>query len=334
MVTINTLEFVAKLKDANTASTKTPETSPTNSFSNISTSPDLQAAALNASQQSQQQMPTSYIQSIISKILCNICIIVNNVIVKFVEDDIVLSFNMKSAEFFSVNELWEKAYVEVNDQNLHLRKMLQLNDVTICLDKLDSKKNQKINFYQDPLIYRCSIQSRFDFVHTTNKRPNNPATAGTFNPILKLIKLNFYCQKFDVSITDQQLPMLIRLIELIMAIVDGTLKLPEEETDTNMSFKAGSVECSSPVVERPISSTELLMEKLESGEEVRSGGGEEGWLSWAWSYVPAVLGDDDDEDIITETLNENVAGQEQVEVNIGFYFDEFNIAFKVRVNWR
>jgi len=42
------------------------------------------------------------------------CIIVNNVIVKFVEDDIVLSFNMKSAEFYSVNDQWEKAFIDIS----------------------------------------------------------------------------------------------------------------------------------------------------------------------------------------------------------------------------
>jgi len=235
---------------------------------------------------------------------------------------------MKSAEFFSVNSLWQKAYVEVNDQNLHLRKILQLNDVTICLDKLDSRKNPKINFYQDPLIYRCSIQSRFDFVHTSNIPAYGPSA--TFNPILKLIKLNFYCQRFDVSVTDQQLPMLIRLIELIVAIADGTLNLPDLESN-DMSFQSStSAENLQAVTDNPVkvgseNSTELLLEKLESREESTS----EGWLSWAWSYVPAVLSDENDEDIITETINENVSSQKQIEVNIGVYFDEFNISFKV-----
>ncbi len=58
------------------------------------------------------------------------CVIVNNVIVKFVEDDIVLSFNMKSAEFYSVNDQWdEKSFVDIST-DLHLRKILQLNDVS------------------------------------------------------------------------------------------------------------------------------------------------------------------------------------------------------------
>ena len=133
---------------------------------------------------------------------------------------------MKSAEFYSVDSSWEKAYVEINPQNLHLRKILQLNDVTICLDRIENKKNNKINFYQDPLIYRCSFQSRFDFVHQTSS-----SNTSVFNPQISLIKLNFYCRNFNVSITDQQLPMVIRLIELIVAIIDGTLKLPEARSN-------------------------------------------------------------------------------------------------------
>ena len=132
------------------------------------------------------------------------CIIVNNVIVKFVEDDIVLSFNMKSAEFYSVNDQWEKAFIDISSNaslnastnDLHLRKILQLNDVTICLDKIDNKKNSRINFYQDPLIYRCSIQSRFDFVYFNSFQNNvNSSNQNLFNQQLKLIKLNFYCRK-------------------------------------------------------------------------------------------------------------------------------------------
>ena len=145
----------------------------------------------------------------------------NNVIVKFVHDDMVCSFNMKSAELFSVNDQWEKSFVEVNAHNLHLRKMLQLNDVTICLDKLDDRHTFRISSYQDPLIYRCSIQSRFDFAYSIPNSGSGGNNASAYSPSsptsgqqqqqqLRLIRLNFYCRKFDVSITDQQLPMVIR----------------------------------------------------------------------------------------------------------------------------
>lgn len=263
MVTINTLEFVAKLKDAsspqsNSTPLKSESTSGQKMGSSSSSSTNLtnehaSSEAKNpapAAQQQQQQIqpPTGYMQSIIAKILANVCVIINNVIVKFVEDDIVLSINMKSAECFSVNSLWEKAFVEVNAANIDLRKVLQLNDVTICLDRLDrqngnpsssgggkssrSASSRKINFYQDPLVYRCSIQSRLDLKYsiqpTMNNSNNDQLDA---NQRLKLIKLDFYCSKFNMSITDQQLPMLMRLIELAQAITNGTLKLRPGSSD-------------------------------------------------------------------------------------------------------
>lgn len=248
VVTINTLEFVAKLKDGNNMPSKTDGTqstphSPNTSFTTAENT-ENQSQLNSAQQQQQQNPPTGYMQSIIAKILANVCVIINNVIVKFVEDDIVLSINMKSAECFSVNNLWEKAFVEVNASNIDLRKVLQLNDVTICLDRLekDTKSSgekaraQKINFYQDPLVYRCSIQSRLDLKYSIQPL-KSPSDVSIESNRLKLIKLDFYCSKFNMSITDQQLPMLMRLIELSQAIMNGTLKLrpnpDKEEEDLN-----------------------------------------------------------------------------------------------------
>lgn len=265
MVTINTLEFVAKLKDAsspqsnNSTPLKSESTSgqkmgPSSSSSNLANENASSETKTPAPppppppQQQQIQPPTGYMQSIIAKILANVCVIINNVIVKFVEDDIVLSINMKSAECFSVNSLWEKAFVEVNAANIDLRKVLQLNDVTICLDRLDRQKSnpnssgggggkssrsassRKINFYQDPLVYRCSIQSRLDLKYSIQPTMNNTDQLDA-NQQLKLIKLDFYCSKFNMSITDQQLPMLMRLIELAQAITNGTLKLRPGSSD-------------------------------------------------------------------------------------------------------
>ena len=262
------------------------------------------------------------------------CIIVNNVIVKFVEDDIVLSFNMKSAEFYSVNDQWEKAFIDISSNaslnastnDLHLRKILQLNDVTICLDKIDNKKNSRINFYQDPLIYRCSIQSRFDFVYFNSFQNNvNSSNQNLFNQQLKLIKLNFYCRKLDVSITDQQLPMLLRLIELILAILDGSLI-----TENN---KNESSEDEQLVTEPVLTINEPVNKSNDEEKIINDSEQQEGWISWAWSYVPSVstiLPIDDDNPIEQAETDKNlISNPKEIELKMGFYFDELNISFKI-----
>lgn len=301
VVTINTLEFVAKLKDSESLNQSTNSLNKSADISNSETVPDANAV---------QPVPTGYIQNIISKILFNICIIVNNVIVKFVEDDMVLSFNMKSAEFFSVNDLWEKAFVDVNTQKIDLKKILQLNDVTICLDKMDNKKSSKISNYQDPLIYRCSIESRLDFRYSMDSNSNN------FDQQLKLIRLNFYCRKFDVSITDQQLPMVIRFVELIQAIVNGDLNLPQSQEHNQLGLQ----------VTENISHGLKIVEQLKNTIEPEMSETQQGWMSWAWSYVPSVSS------LITESSelnNSSNIDSNDIHVIIGCYFDQFNIAFKL-----
>jgi vacuolar protein sorting-associated protein 13B len=339
VVTINTLEFVAKLKDIH--STRNSTNTSNTSFSNLnkSTSSNHFSNSESQSLQLQQQVaapPAGYIQNIIKKILCNICIIVNNVIVKFVEDDMVLSINMKSAECFSVNSLWEKTFVDIgNNLNAqaqtdtpqidehHLRKIIQLNDVTICLDRLDSKNSNKISFYQDPLIYRCSIQSRLDFKFSSNLNLTN------IDQQLKLIKMNFYCRKFDISITDKQLPIFIRLLELILAIGDGSLilkenhktseEIKEEEDEKNLNEVINKLSEKIPQI-----LIDETLDNVDSNEQQN----DQGWLSWAWSYVPSVSS------IVTASDYSNSVQSEQngsssIQTIIGVYFDELNVSFKV-----
>lgn len=59
------------------------------------------------------EAPAGYIQSLINKIVSNISIHCNNLILKYVEEDIVLSMNVKLLKFESANENWESAYTGI-----------------------------------------------------------------------------------------------------------------------------------------------------------------------------------------------------------------------------
>lgn len=50
--------------------------------------------------------PPSYVQSLINKIIGNLSVTCNNIILKYIEDDIVLSMNIKSITLDSCNENW------------------------------------------------------------------------------------------------------------------------------------------------------------------------------------------------------------------------------------
>lgn len=54
--------------------------------------------------------PPGYVQSLVNKIVSNITIICSNLILKYVEEDIVLSVNVKTVTLQSANESWQPAF--------------------------------------------------------------------------------------------------------------------------------------------------------------------------------------------------------------------------------
>ena len=82
----------------------------------------------------------------------------------------------------------------------------------------------KIVTYQDPLLYRssakCYLHSTYDTLHAK---------------YASTTKVNLFCEKLDLSLTDTQLPMFFRLLELCLAIYYGTLKLPESTDQMSQS---------------------------------------------------------------------------------------------------
>ena len=119
-----------------------------------------------------QGAPPGYIQGLINKVISNIQIVCNNLILKYVEEDLVLSLNVRTASLSSSDEAWNPAFSELSLPHLVLRKLLQVSrflknqisswrfkfnflqvsDLTICLDRRGALG--KIEVYQDPLLYR------------------------------------------------------------------------------------------------------------------------------------------------------------------------------------
>lgn len=100
---------------------------------------------------SHPEIPPGYLQSYINKILANVNIVVNNLVLKFMDEDIVLSVNVKSAEFFSVDSNWTRSFVELALPELVLRRIIKVSDLTVCLDKAEGGL---VTNYQDPFMYR------------------------------------------------------------------------------------------------------------------------------------------------------------------------------------
>jgi len=54
---------------------------------------------------------TGYMQGLMNKIIQNAKVICHNVILKYIEEDFVISFNFENVTICSVNDCWEQAFV-------------------------------------------------------------------------------------------------------------------------------------------------------------------------------------------------------------------------------
>ncbi|KAK1331944.1 LOW QUALITY PROTEIN: hypothetical protein QTO34_007621, partial [Cnephaeus nilssonii] len=141
--------------------------------------------------------------------------------------------------------------------DLVLRKVINFSDCTVCLDKRNA--SGKIEFYQDPLLYKCSFRTRLHFTYDNlnSKMPSvikslsvpgpAPNPSGLLLPLqapplalqvtsgwsrllwasphfrLRSNVIHTLVESLKLSITDQQLPMFIRIMQLGIALYYGEI---------------------------------------------------------------------------------------------------------------
>lgn len=221
IITINTIECVLKLCEG--CDSSIDEVGSVRSSSGFKIRGEPKYTRKRPDIDIQPGIPPNYIQSLINRVINNIKLICNNVVLKYVEDDIVLSLNVKSVEASSADHKWNEAFVDLTFPDLILRKLIKLQDLTVCLDRRNA--SGKISTYQDPLLYRCSLDCRlfmaFESLHARH---------------LLSTKLDILCDQLDFSVTDHQLPMFLRLIELCLALHANDIPYPTlkpEDADTS-----------------------------------------------------------------------------------------------------
>ena len=217
VITINTIECVLKLPDKNdggggggTESESSVRSASPDSLSNQQQNSKYKKSS-DRSGKSQQEAPPGYVQSLINKIISNVKIVCNNLILKYVEEDIVLSLNTRYLCLSSANEIWEPSFVELSSATgLVLRKLLQVKDMTICLDKRNA--SGKIETYQEPLLYRSSLSVHAAWCYDS-----------ALSKIPRTARYDIRSERLDFSLTDTQIPMFLRILNLILAFYYGDL---------------------------------------------------------------------------------------------------------------
>ncbi|XP_059103244.1 intermembrane lipid transfer protein VPS13B isoform X2 [Peromyscus eremicus] len=323
VITINTMECILKLKDGIQDDHESCGSNSTNRSTAENTKSSIKPRRVQQAAPTDPDLPPGYVQSLIRRVVNNVNIVINNLILKYVEDDIVLSVNITSAECYTVGELWDRAFMDISATDLVLRKVINFSDCTVCLDKRNA--SGKIEFYQDPLLYKCSFRTRLHFTYD-NLNSKMPS----------IIKIHTLVESLKLSITDQQLPMFIRIMQLGIALYYGEIG----------SFKDGEAEdptCHSKDALGNITGTEdetridMQCSAQYKGQELLSQDYEEpqGWVSWAWSFVPAIVSYDDGEedslgsDPVSTMLQQTVQTLKDPIVSVGFYCTKATVTFKL-----
>lgn len=214
VITVNTIECILKVRDTaygDSASTKSGE-------SQRKASQQARARIKPKRPDPADELPPGYLQSLMNRIVNNVNIIMNNLIIKFVEDDIVLSINVKSAECYGADMNWDRAFVDLTASDLILRKVINFCDLTVCLDKTNT--SGRIETYQEPILYRCSVSCRLHMTYD-----------GVNAKLPRVTRFNVSCEKLHLSISDTQLPMFLRLLELCIALYYGTVDFDVEKEE-------------------------------------------------------------------------------------------------------
>ncbi|XP_059346108.1 intermembrane lipid transfer protein VPS13B [Ammospiza nelsoni] len=324
VITINTMECILKLKDG---AQQEDHESCGSSSTNRSTTESLKSAVksrrVQQSASPDPDLPPGYVQSLIRRVVNNVNIVINNLILKYVEDDIVLSVNITSAECYTVDEFWDRAFMDISATDLVLRKMINFSDCTVCLDKRNA--SGKIEFYQEPLLYKCSFRTRLHFTYD-NLNSKMPS----------IIKIHTLVESLKLSISDQQLPMFIRIMQLGIALYYGEIgnfKDGESEelichTKDMLGNITGTEDEASSVMQYP---TQYIGQDPYFHQDDDQ---QQGWVSWAWSFVPAIVSYDDEEND-SGGIGDGTAEQQKSQslkdpiISVGFYCTKATVTFKL-----
>ncbi|KAG3083916.1 hypothetical protein PC122_g10350 [Phytophthora cactorum] len=134
------------------------------------------AASLDASVEGEteiDQPKSGWIHDMLQRILANVSVQINNLVLKYEHDDVVFSIALGTLDFYSASETdsWKRSFEELKGGRRAICKRIDAKDVTIFLDrytsdgvaKEDTRQNpvrRKVVGYEVPVLSRTSASIR------------------------------------------------------------------------------------------------------------------------------------------------------------------------------
>ncbi|RHZ35142.1 hypothetical protein DYB26_004615 [Aphanomyces astaci] len=188
-------------------------------------------------QQSQIEPPKStWLQSMLSKILANISIQVNNLVLKYEQEDIVLSVTLGVRPPFRVDYTCAICLTSLEEPHVDVCPRMDANDISIFLDRYTSDRlsvdvdsdiiHRQVIGYEVPVLRRTSFGVRvqyaleptlFGVVPSTPKatympsRFTDPFSGHRLHGRPTFLLMDVYINELNLSLSDRQVQMLVHV---------------------------------------------------------------------------------------------------------------------------
>ncbi|KAL4167218.1 hypothetical protein KRP22_012704 [Phytophthora ramorum] len=119
-------------------------------------------AAIDAAEDKIEQPKSGWLHDTLQKILANVSVQVNNLVLKYEHDDVVFSIALGTLDFYSASERdhWRRSFEELGVGRRAICKRIDAKDVTIFLDRYTSEADTKDGVRRKVLGYEVPVLSR------------------------------------------------------------------------------------------------------------------------------------------------------------------------------
>jgi len=230
---------------------------------------------------SSDQAP-GYLSGLLNRILSNIVYHIDNIIIKLMDDDIVLTMTAKSLESFSTNEFWNRQFIYTDSLQgtYFLHSEFIWSNVVLYFDQLGASGH--IEQFQESFV------SNFCFTMRTQKNYESGHQVSS--------TVNFLSNVMNFSLTETQYCLFMRILDRIFALYYSTKKLKGKREDSlSPTLSSASQE------EKFFDADEGIDSVLPSSEELKEEVNTSStWSSWAWSFVSNVEDTNSQMDLTTK----------------------------------
>ena len=149
-----------------------------------------------------------YLENLINKIKHNIRVEINNFVVKYQEPEFVMRTTIQKLVLTAADEFWQPAFFDISsNEDLNFRQVCKIENLTINVDTRDPQTGNIDETFPDPFLSKTQLEIRI-FNVFKSKRAGKP----------NLMKIDLLFEKVNIAIADKQLPIGIRLANLIIAL--------------------------------------------------------------------------------------------------------------------